>query len=80
MKTHVEEIPRWSTSSLGGAADPSPAELSTLTAQMDECKESRGRFFVLQCAVDTVSGFVVGHFVTTLILVALLIAIISLLL
>ena len=47
---------------------------------MDECKESRGRFFVLQCAVDTVSGFVVGHFVTTLILVALLIAIISLLL
>jgi hypothetical protein len=53
MKTHVEEIPRWSTSSLGGAADPSPAELSTLTAQMDECKESRGRFFVLQCAVDT---------------------------
>lgn len=69
---------RWSTASFGDTADTSPVELSALGAHLELCQKSHGRLFFLQCAVQTMHGFVVGRFVTTVVLVALLIGVLSL--
>lgn len=65
--------PRWKTSSSGRAADTSPMELSTLVTQLAECKRMPGRLFALRCFADTLHGFLVAHFVTSLVVVALLV-------
>lgn len=78
MKPDVDEIARWSTSSLGGAADTSPAELSTLTTQLHDCRASRGRLFALGCAIDTLARFMSARVVTTVVLVALLLTVAAL--
>ncbi|MHB8948130.1 MAG: hypothetical protein ACYC4S_03580 [Rhodoferax sp.] len=71
---------RWSTASFGDAADTSPLELSALGAHLELCQRSHGRLFFLQCAAQTMHGFVVGRFVTTVVVVALLIGVLSLVL
>ncbi len=71
---------RWSTASFGDAADASPLELSALGAHLELCQRSHGRLFSLQCAAQTMHGFVVGRFVTTVVVVALLIGVISMVL
>ncbi|MBA3057849.1 MAG: hypothetical protein KJ614_13375 [Gammaproteobacteria bacterium] len=69
---------RWSTASFGDNAETSPVELSALGAHLELCQESHGRLFFLQCAAQTMHGFVVGRFVTTLVVAALLIGVVSL--
>lgn len=71
---------RWSTASFGDTADTSPMELSALGAHLELCQKSHGRLFLLQCAAQTMHGFVVGRFVTTVVAVALLIGVLSLVL
>ena len=61
--------PRWKTSSSGRAADTSPMELSTLVTQLADCKRMPGRLFALRCFADTLHGFLVAHFVTSLVVV-----------
>lgn len=73
MSTEIVATPCWSTASFGDAAGTSPKELSALGEHLDLCQGSRGRLFVLRSAVDTLNGFVVARFVTTLVLAALLI-------
>jgi hypothetical protein len=68
MYAQVIAPPRWSTSSFSDAVDTTPAELSILGAHVDRCKGSRGRWFALQCAVDTIHDFVSGRIVTTLLI------------
>lgn len=81
MNTNINASPSWSTASFGGAADTSPMELSVLEEHLDLCKESHGRFFALRCAAETMNGFVASRFVTTLVVVVvLLIGVISLVL
>lgn len=70
--------PCWSTASFGDAADTLSTELSALGEHFDLCKGSLGRLFALQCIADTMKGFVAGRFVTTLVMVALLIGVASL--
>ena len=78
MNSHVT-APRWTTSSYGDAADTSPMELSALGEHLDLCKGSRGHLFTLQCVAETMNGFVAPRFVTTVVVIALLIGVGSLL-
>jgi len=70
----------WSTASFGDAADTSPLELSALGEHLDLCKVSQGRLFGLHCAAEWMNGFVAARLVTTLVVVALLIGLVSLVL
>ena len=63
--------PVWATSSIDGAAETTPMEMSALGAHVDRCNGSRGRMFALRCAADALFGFLAPRFVTTLVVVAL---------
>lgn len=68
----------WATASFADTADTTPMELSALGAHVDRCNGSRGRMFRLQCAADSVIAFVAPRFVTTVVVVALVFGIASL--
>lgn len=70
--------PSWSTSSFGDAADTSPMELSALGEHMDLCNGLRGRLFKLRCAADALQRAMAARFVTSFVLLALLVAVASL--
>jgi hypothetical protein len=53
-------------------------ELSALGAHVDRCNGSRGRMFALQCAADSLIGFIAPRFVTTAVIVAIVFGIASL--
>lgn len=78
MTTNITTTPCWSTASFGDAADTSPMELSALGEHLDLCRGSNDRLFALQCVAQTLHGFVASRFVTTLVVVALLIGVASL--
>lgn len=80
MNTNVIVTPSWSTASFGDTADTSPMELSALGEHLDLCRGSRGRLFALHCVAQAMHGFVAARFVTTLVVVALLIGVGSLVL
>ncbi len=80
MNTQVISTRWWSTASFGTPAEASPAELSILGAHLELCKASHRPLFALQCLAQTMHGFVVTRFVTTLVLLVLLIGIVSLVL
>jgi hypothetical protein len=63
--------PFWATSSLDGAAETTPMDLSILGAHVDLCNGLRGRMFAFRCAADALFGFLAPRFVTTLLVVAL---------
>lgn len=78
MPPPVMASPRWSTASFGDTAETFSRELSALGEHLHLCRGLRGRWFALQCAAETLSGFVAAHFVTTLVVIALLIGVGSL--
>ena len=65
--------PSWRTASFGDSADTSPMELHELGDHLDRCKGSRGRLFTLRCVAETLNAFVAPRFVSTLLVVTLLI-------
>lgn len=71
--------PSWSTASFGDTVDTSPMELSALGEHLDSCQGSRGRLFAWHCVAETMRGFVAARLVTTLMAVALLIGVTTLL-
>jgi hypothetical protein len=70
--------PNWSTASFGDAVDTSPMELSALGEHLHLCRSLSGRLFVLRCAAEAVRGFVASRFVTTLVVLTLVIGVGSL--
>ncbi|MES2975864.1 MAG: hypothetical protein V4757_19760 [Pseudomonadota bacterium] len=74
MNSDVYTPPRWSTSSFGDTAQPTPGELASLGEHLNVCK-AHGRLFALQCGALAVHGFAAGRFVTTLAIAAALIGI-----
>lgn len=70
--------PCWSTASFGDAVDTSPMELSALGEHLHLCRSLSGRLFVLRCGAEAVQGFVAARFVTTLVVLTLVIGIGSL--
>jgi len=65
--------PNWSTSSFGHAADTSPGERSALGEHLHLCHSAAGRLFALQCGGEALHRFLAARFVTTLVILALLI-------
>ena len=70
--------PVWATSTIDSAADTSPMDLSTLGAHVDRCNGLRGRMFALRCAADSLTGFLAPRIVTTLVAIAIVIGVGSL--
>jgi len=79
MNNDLFAHPSWSTASFGDTADTSPMELSALGEHLGTCQGSRGRLFALHCVAEAMHGFVATRLVTTLMAVALLIGITTLL-
>jgi len=69
--------PNWSTSSFGEAPHPSAPELAQLHAHLDLCRGTHRHLFAIQCMAERASGFIAARVVSTLVLVALLIGVIS---
>jgi len=78
MNEGVAARPGWSTASFGDPADTSPMELSALGEHLHLCRTLSGRLFVLRCGAEAVQGFVASRFVTTLVVLSLLIGLGSL--
>lgn len=79
MKLKAITPPLWRTSSLGDSPDTSPLELSTLGEHLDRCNGSRGRLFTLHCLAEALIGFLASRFVTTVVVMAILLGLIALL-
>ena len=73
VQSNVNLTQQWDTSSTGHSADTSPMELSNLGEQLSKCQELRGRLFTLHCVADSLHRFLLAHFVSSLVLVALFI-------
>lgn len=67
----------WATSALPEEADTSPMELSALGAHVDRCNGSRGRWFAVQCAADSMLSFVASRLVTTVVVVAFVFGVVA---
>jgi len=74
VNTHFISMPLWSTASYGDKAETSALELSVLGDHLALCRGSHAHMFALHCAARAMHGFVATRFVTTVLLVALLIA------
>lgn len=72
MKTDLFHAPIWSTSAFSDTVDTSPIDLSALGEHLERCQGAHGPWFALQCAAETVNGFVVARFATTLVVLAVL--------
>jgi hypothetical protein len=69
----------WSTASFGETADTTPMELSALGEHLDACKRTRGRLHDrLFALAESADGFISTRFVTTLVVVAFIIGVTSL--
>ena len=73
MNTRGTAVPFWSTASLGDMPHSTPKERLTLAEHLKMCIGSRGRMFTLHCLAETLNGFMLSRFVTTVAMVALLI-------
>ena len=72
--------PCWSTAAVGSTANASAVELSGLGEHLHLCNRTRGALFGLQCAAETMNGFVAPRFVSTLVFATLLMSVITLVL
>jgi hypothetical protein len=73
MKTPVVTKLAWSTASFSEFTPTMPMELSALGEHLNGCQGTHQRWLALHCATDAVHGFVATRFVTTLVILALLI-------
>lgn len=63
----------WNTASVGTAPDTSPGELTALGEHAAVCDSRRDRLFTVRCVFDALQAFLATRFVTTMLVVALLI-------
>ena len=64
MRPNARQTVRWSTSAFGDTPHPSSAELSELTAHLEECRHARGRMFLLRCKVEAMNGIFANRLMT----------------
>ena len=72
MNKDSAKTSRWSTSSFGGAPNTTPMELAALGEHMNRCDDQRGALFGLKCAGDAFNGFAAPRLITTLVVLATL--------
>jgi hypothetical protein len=63
--------PHWSTASFGDSTQPTPLELVDLGDHLGLCQRLNGRRAAVRSGAQALRGFVVTHFMTTLVTVAL---------
>jgi hypothetical protein len=80
LKTSVLTPKSWTTSSLGGTVDTSSLDLIALGDHLGLCNNTRGHWFALHCAAQTMHGFIATRLVTSLFAAALLVGFASLVL
>lgn len=73
MKKTFADTSSWSTASFGGATDPLHRELSSLGAYLNMCKRQHGGLVSLRYAAESMSGFIAARFVTTLVVLLILV-------
>ena len=78
MKSTVSNSRFWTTASFGGDTDTSPVELTSLGDHLGVCKNPHRHLFALYCIADVTRGFMAARLITTLLGIALLVAIVSL--
>lgn len=78
MNAHLIPVPRWSSDLFNTTTDATPMDLSALGSHLALCKGANGRLFALQGLARNMRGFMAARFVTTLLLLALLIGAVSL--
>jgi hypothetical protein len=72
VATHFTSTPSWSTAAYGDNAETSPQELTALGEHLHLCRNAHGNMVALHCAAQAMHGFGVTRFVTTLLVIALL--------
>jgi hypothetical protein len=77
MNTPYSPIPCWSTAANNQGAGNFPVDASALREHIQHCKKPYGRLFGVACAADAMHGFAVTRFVTTLVVVAALMVVSS---
>lgn len=73
MDVHIFPSLRWTTTSFSRADDITATDMWALGAHVQRCNGCKGRWFSVQCAIETVHGFVGPRFVTTLVAASALI-------
>ena len=79
MNTYFAALPLWSTTALSFTSEAVPTtfnisnDASALCKHLGHCKVPNKRLFAMHCAAETMHGFVMGRFVTTLAVVFVLI-------
>jgi hypothetical protein len=79
MNTQLVSPRCWSTASFGNPAQDSSVELGALSAHLRLCQQPHVKLVALQCMAQSMAGFVATRFVTTLVVLLLLIGLASLL-
>ena len=74
MQCNVNSAQQWDTSSTDHDADTAPLEQFNLGKHLNTCRELRGRLFTLQCFAEGLHRFLLARFVSTVVLVALSVA------
>ena len=80
MQSRKHIFQPWSTSSFGHTPNLSAVEQMALGDHLGMCRSPHGHLFALHCAAQTMRGFMVSRFVTTLVIAALLISMTALVL
>jgi hypothetical protein len=78
MYTKVPTFTSWSTASLGDADKSCALDLCALGAHLRVCQGPHAALFSLHSVASSMHGFVASRFVTTLLVVALLVGFVSL--
>lgn len=68
MNTPNTHTPPWSTAAFGGEADTSPMDLAALEDHLTLCRGGNRHLSNLRFAAERTNGFVSGHFVSSLLL------------
>jgi hypothetical protein len=70
--------PAWNTPALTSGSDAMSNELSALGQHLDVCRQSSGPLFAFHRSAEVAHGFLASRFVTTLVMIAVVIGICSL--
>ncbi len=66
MNTYITALPSWSTTAFSLNIDALPYDTSALCKHLVHCNVPNKRLFAMRCAAETIHGFVMGRFITTL--------------
>jgi hypothetical protein len=64
----------WSTAAFGDATESSWSQVAAMGEHLDLCKAMSGPLFSMHCSAEAVHAFAATRFVTTLVIVVLLLA------